>query len=199
MNVQTWIHDPEFVSDALSEQTKLFQKSQIDGKMQNSLAVKFDTDLWANYTDLTVTPRGTDDGATGASFDDIEDGITDIVSNDAERSDCVIVLSPKTLSGLIKDKILASGDYTMSRSMETGVVPVLAGCPVFMSNNLPTTANGSKVNLVLHKEALAFAIAREARVRSQMTLDYLGETIVGDMLYGSKVYRPNAGIAIYGK
>jgi hypothetical protein len=65
MNVQTWVVDDEFVSDALSAQTKLFKMNQVDEKMQQSIAEKFDTDLWANYSSLTAT-KGTDNGATPA-------------------------------------------------------------------------------------------------------------------------------------
>jgi hypothetical protein len=199
MNVQTWIIDPEFVSDALPEQTKIFQKGQIDGKMQSSLAVKFDTDLWANYTSLTTTAQGTDDGVSLASPDNIFDALETLTSNDVPADDRVILLSPKTLFAFIKNDVIPSGDYSMNRAKETGNIPMLGGVPVFVSNNLPTTANGSKVNLVLHKEAFAFAIAKEARVRSQDTLDHLGETIVGDMLYGSGAYRLTAGVVVYSK
>lgn len=200
MNVQTWIHDPEFVSDALPAQTKLFQFGQIDGKMQSSLAVKFDTDIWANYSSLTTNAaQGTDDGATLASPDNIFDALELLTSADVPEEDRVIILSPKTLFSFIKSDVIPSGDYTMNRAKETGKIPVLGGVPVFVSNNLPTTANGSKVNLVLHKEAFAYGIAQPARVRSQETLDHLGTTIVGDMLYGSGCYRAAAGVVVYSK
>jgi hypothetical protein len=198
MNVQTWVIDPEFVSDALTAQTKIFQKSQIDGKMQQSLAEKFDTDLFANYSSLT-TAKGTDDGATAASPDDIFDALEQLDTNACPKSDRIIILSPKTYWGFVKNNVIPSGDYTSSKAKENGILPQLGGVPVIMSQNLPTTAAGSKVNLVLHKEAFAFAIAQPARVRSQQTLDHLGETIVADMLYGTGCYRANAGIVVYGK
>jgi hypothetical protein len=149
---------------------------------------------------IPTSPRlGTDDGATNASPDDIFDGLEQIKTNNGEWDDCVIILSPKTLVAFIKNDVIPSGDYTMNRAKETGKIPMLGGVPVYVSTNLPTTANGSKVNLVLHKEAFAFAIAQNARVRSQQTLDHLGETIVGDMIYGSKVYRTDMGVVVYGK
>lgn len=197
MNVQTWVIDPEFVSDALPAQTKLFKKSQVDGKMQQSIAEKFDTDLFANYSSLTVT-KGTDDGATITSPDNIFDALEALDTVFVPKSERVIILSPKTYWGFVKNNVLPSGDFTSNKAKETGMIPMIGGYPVLMSQNLPTTANGSKVNLVLHKEAFAFAIAQMARVRTQQQLDYLGEVIVGDMLYGTGTYRAEAGIAVYG-
>lgn len=197
MNVQTWKIDPEAVSDALPAQTKIFQFSQIDGKMQQSLAEAFDTSLWATYTDFTTT-KGTDDGATAASPDDIFNALEQLDTNKAPKSDRVIVLSPKTFWGFVKNNVIPSGDYTSNAAKETGRIPMIGGVPVVMSQNLPTTANGSKVNLVLHKEGIAFAIAQPARVRMDHDLSFLSTIVVGDMLYGAKVYRAEAGIPVYG-
>lgn len=197
MDVQTWKIDPEFVSDALPAQTKLFHKSQIDGKMQQSLAEAFDTSIGATYTDFTTT-KGTDDGVTPASPDDMFNALEQLDTNKCPKSDRVIILSPKTYWGFVKNNVITSSDYVSGSPKETGHMPNIGGVRVVMSQNLPTTANGSKVNLVLHREGIAIAIAQPARVRSQMTLDHLGETIVADMLYGAKVYRADAGIPVYG-
>ena len=198
MNVQTWVIDPEAVSDALSAQTKIFQFSQIDSKMQSSIAVKFDTDMWANYSSLTLTAQGTDDGATQATPDNIFDALQLLDSNDNPKEDRVIVLTPKTYWAFVKNNVIPSGDYSSNKAKETGLIATLGGVPVVMSNNLPTAAGGSKVNLVLHKEAIAYAIAQPARVRMEHALDYLSTIVVGDMLYGSGCYRTTAGVAVYG-
>jgi hypothetical protein len=197
MNVQTWKIDPEFISDALPAQTKLFQKQQVDGKMQRSLAEAFDTDLFANYSSLTVT-KGTDDAATPAGPDDIFNALEALDTAYVPKSDRVIILTPKTYWGFVKNNVIPSGDYTSNMAKESGRIAMIGGVPVIMSQNLPTTAAGSKVNLVLHKEALVFAIAQAARVRSQQTLDHLGETLVADMLYGTGCYRAEAGVQVFG-
>lgn len=197
MNVQTWKVDPEFVSDSLTAQTKIFQMSQIDGKMQQSLAEAFDSSLTALYSSITAT-KGTDDGVTAASPDDIFDALEVLDTNNVPRSDRVIVLSPKTYWGFVKNNVIPSGDYTSTKAKESGILPQIGGVPVVMSQNLATASGGSKANLVLHKECLAFAIAQPARVRTQQQLDYLGTVIVGDMLYGAGCYRAAAGVTVYG-
>lgn len=198
MDVQTWKIDPESVSDALSAQTKLFQMDQIDGKMQQSLAEAFDNSLGATYTDFTTT-KGTDDGATPASPDDIFDALEQLDTNKCPKSDRVIILSPKTYWAFVKNNTITSSDYVSGSPKESGRMPNIGGVRVVMSQNLPTAAGGSKVNLVLHKEGIAFAIAQSARVRMDHDLSFLQTVIVGDMLYGAKVYRAEAGIPVYGK
>lgn len=198
MDVQTWKIDPEAVSDALSAQTKIFQFSQIDAKMQQSLAEAFDTSLGATYTGFTTT-KGTDDGNTPASPDDIFDALEQLDTNKVPKSDRVIILSPKTYWGFVKNAVITSSDYVSGSPKETGHMPNIGGVRVVMSQNLPTTASGSKVNLVLHREGIAMAIAQPARVRMEHDLGYLSTIVVGDMLYGAKVYRAEAGIPVYGK
>lgn len=198
MNVQTWVIDPESVSDALPEQTKLFQFSQIDGKMQQSIAEKFDTDLLANYSSITAT-AGDVTGATVIAPDDIFDALEQLDTNNVPKSDRVIILSPKTFWGFVKNNVIPSGDYFSEQAKETGRIPVIGGVPVVMSQNLPSHASGGKVNLVMHKECLTYAIARDARVRMDHDLSFLQTIVVGDMLYGTGCFRAEAGVVIYGK
>lgn len=197
MNIQTWVIDPEFISDALPAQTKLFKKSQVDGKMQRSIAEKFDTDMWANYTSFTTT-KGSNDGVTPASPDDIFDALEQLDTNYCPKSERYIVLTPKTYWAFVKSNVITSRDFASGSPKESGQLPNIGGYPVYMSQNLPTTGNGSKVNLVLHKEGLTFGIAQEARVRSSQELSYLGEVIVGDMLYGTGCFRAEGGVPVYG-
>jgi hypothetical protein len=197
MNVQTWAVDDEFVSDALPAQTKIWMMSQLDGKMQQSIAEKFDTDLFANYTSLTVT-KGTDDGATPAGPDDIFNALEALDSAYVPKSDRVVILSPKTFWGFVKNNIIPSGDYFSEKAKESGRIPQLGGVRVVVSQNLPTTANGSKVNLVLHKEALAYALAKPAAVLHEHYAARRGTIVGSDMIYGTGCFRAEAGVTVYG-
>jgi hypothetical protein len=198
MDVQTWVVDDEFVSDALPAQTKLFKMSQIDSKMKQSIAEKFDTDMWATYTGFTGTAGGTDDGNTPATPDDVFDLLAALDTAFVPKSDRFIVLSPKTYWGFVKNKTITSADYSGSKAQESGNLPNIGGYPVLMSQNLPSTANGSKVNLILHREAIAFAIPKPASVINEHYAARRGTIVGGDMLYGAKVYRPEAGLVLYG-
>lgn len=198
MNVQTWVIDPEAISFALPWQTKLFLLQNLDHKMHESVARKFDTDLLANYTSLTTTAAGTDDGATPATPDDIFKGLSQLDQNAAPRSERVIILGPKTYWRFISNNTITSRDFTNNYGKESGDIPKLAGVPVYMSQNVPTSANGSEVNLVLHKEAFAFAIAKPIAIEMEHSVQYLQDVYVSNMLYGTGCYRANAGVVVYG-
>jgi hypothetical protein len=199
MNVQTWRIDPEFVSDALPAQTKIFKMSQVDGKMQSSIAVGFDSDVFANYSSITAS-LGDNTGGTNLGPDDLFDAIETLHTNNIDDlGNMVFVLTPKTYTAMLKNNTITSMDWVDEKSKITGKLPTIGGVKVVMSNNLPTHANGGKANLLLHKECLAFAIAKPATVETQRTLDHMGTTIVGQMLYGSGCYRAEAGVVLYGK
>lgn len=198
LNVQTWVIDPEAISFALPWQTKLFLLSNLEHKMTESVLRKFDTDLMANYTSFTATALGVDDAATAASPDDIFEGMRILDSNAAPRSERVVILGPKTYWRFIKNNIITSQDFTDNGGKQTGKIAELAGVPVYMSQNVPTTAAGSEVNLVMHKEALAFAVAKEISIEMEHSVQYLQDVYVSNMLYGTGCYRAEAGVAVYG-
>jgi hypothetical protein len=198
MNVQTWVVDPEAVSFALSAQTKLFLLTNLEHKMTESVMRKFDTDLLANYSSFTTTAAGTDDAATPASPDDIFEGLRQLDSNSVPREDRVIILGPKTFWRFIKNNTITSRDWTTNSGKETGDLPRLAGVPVYMSQNVPTTATGSEVNLVMHKEALAYAIAQPIKIEMDHDVSWLQDVYVSNMVYGTGCYRTDSIVPVYG-
>ncbi len=198
MNVQTWVVDPEAVSFALPAQTKLFLLTNLEHKMTESVMRKFDTDLLGNYTSLTTTAQGADDGSTAATPDDIFTAAQQLDSNSVPRSERVIILGPKTFWRFVKNNTITSRDWVSSQPKESAELPKLAGMPVYMSQNVPTTANGSEVNLVLHKEAFAYAIAQPIKIDMDHEVSWLQDVYVSNMVYGVGCYRATAGCVVYG-
>lgn len=198
MNVQTWVIDPEAVSFALPAQTKLFLLTNLEHKMTESVMRKFDTDLLANYTVFTTTAAGTDDGVTPATPDDIFEGLRQLDTNSVPRDERAIILGPKTFWRFIKNNTITSRDWTNNQGKESGELPKLAGVPVYMSQNVPTTASGSEVNLVLHKEAFAYAIAQPIKIEMDHEVSWLQDVYVSNMVYGTGCYRTDSGVTVYG-
>lgn len=198
MDVQTWVIDPESISFAVKAQTKLFLLSNLEHKMTESVMRKFDTSLLANYSSFSNTAQGTDDGATPASPDDIFTAAQLLDTASTPREGRVIILGPKTYWRFIKNNTITSQDFTSGHGKETGLLPKLAGMEVHMSQNIPTTASGSEVNLVMHKEALAFAIAQPIKIEMEHSVSWLQDVYVSNMVYGTGCYRATAGCAVYG-
>lgn len=198
MNVQTWVIDPEAVSFALPAQTKLFLLSNLEHKMTESVMRKFDTDLLANATSFTTTAQGTDNGSTPATPDDIFQALSQLDQNSVPRSDRAIILGPKTFWRFISNNTITSRDWMNNQGKESGELPKLAGVPVYMSQNITTTTNGSETNLVLHKEALAYAIAQPIKIEMDHEVSWLQDVYVSNMVYGTGCYRATAGCIVYG-
>lgn len=198
LNVQTWVIDPEAISFALPWQTKLFLLTNLEHKMTESVMRKFDTDLLANYTSLTNTAQGTDDGVTPITPDDIFSGAQQLDSANCPRTERVIILGPKSFWRLIKNNTITSRDWVNNQGKESGELPKLAGMPVYMSQNVPTTTSGSEVNLVLHKEAFAYAIAQPIKIEMDHEVSWLQDVYVSNMVYGTGCYRATAGCVVYG-
>lgn len=198
MNVQTWVIDPEAVSFALPAQTKLFMLSNLEHKMTESVMRKFDTDLLANYSSFSLTAQGTDDAATAATPDDIFKALSQLDQNSVPRTERVIILGPKTFWRFISNNTITSRDWMDNQGKQSGELPKLAGVPVYMSQNIPTTATGSEVNLVMHKEALAYAIAQPIKIEMDHEVSWLQDVYVSNMVYGTGCYRATAGCAVYG-
>ncbi len=198
MNVQTWALDMEAVSFAVPAQTKLFLLSNMENKMTESVMRKFDTDLLANYTSLTTTAQGTDDGSTPADPDMIFTAAQQLDSSSTPREDRVVILGPKTFWRFVKNNTITSRDWVSSAPKESGELPRLAGMKVYMTQNIPLTASLSEVNLVLHKEAFAFGIAQPIKIEQEHSVQYLQDVYVSNMIYGTGCYRATAGCVVYG-
>lgn len=201
MNVQTWVVEPESISDAVKPQTKLFMLENMEKKMGDAVLRKFDTDILALNSSLTTTALGTDDGATAPSADAFFSALETLDVNKIPKEDRAIIVGPKTFWDLVRGNIITNRDFIGDAEMakKSGLLPTLGGVPIYMTQNIPDSANGSELNLVLHKECLAYAIARDITVRSEHDLSFLQTIYIADMLYGVGCYRTDAGVIVYGR
>ena len=60
---------------------------------------------------------------------------------------------------------------------------------VYVTASADTTPGGDRVVLIGHKDALAIAMQKDVRVQTQNKLEYLGDLMVADVLYGVKSVR----------
>ncbi len=173
------------------------------------LARRIDTDLvelgrFANAgnglnTYLTAFVGG--DGVTaynGANASAITDAairrtIQRLEDNDVPSSDLFMIIPPvtkNTLLGLPRFTEQAFvGETGSNNSIRNGRVGDIYGMDVYVSPNADTTSTGHRVVLIGHKDALAIAMQRDVRVQTQNKLEYLGDLMVADVLYGVKSVR----------
>lgn len=173
------------------------------------LARRIDTDLvelgrYANggsgantYLTAFIGSNGTTayNGSNAAAITDaaIRRTIQRLDDNDVPTTDRFMIVPPaakNTLLGLARFTEQAFvGETGSNNSIRNGRVGDIYGMDVYVSPNADTTSTGDRVILIGHKDALAIAMQRDVRVQTQNKLEYLGDLMVADVLYGVKSVR----------
>lgn len=91
-----------------------------------------------------------------------------------------------------------SGD---GNSIRNGLVGNLYGTPVYVTSNAATvadtgTATDQYAVLYFHKDAIVFVEQMAPRFQSQYKLEWLGDLMVADTIYGGACVRPECGQAL---
>jgi hypothetical protein len=89
----------------------------------------------------------------------------------------------------------ATGAIGDGKVRPNGLVGTLYNAPVYMTTQVYQTGNNIS-NMYMHKEAIALAIQKNVRVQNQNRIDYLGELVVADVLYGVLERRGTAGVEV---
>lgn len=128
--------------------------------------------------------------------------IRELDDNDVPGNGRVLVIPPvekKNLLGI--SRFTEQAFVGEGQSIRNGYVGDLYGVTVYVSTNCPTVADaGAAVDqraaLLFQKEALLLIEQMQPRTQSQYKQEYLGDLFTADMIFGSGVLRPEAGIAI---
>ncbi len=131
-----------------------------------------------------------------ASVDNIIDAIIDArqklyESNVSDGTEVVIEVSPAVASLILKAKVALSSDNT--DSLEAGCIGSIAGCKVFVSNNISVVED---VDCEFHKcyvrtkRAIAFA-EQLSEIEAFRPEKRFADAVKGLHLYGAKVVYPN--------
>jgi N4-gp56 family major capsid protein len=91
-----------------------------------------------------------------------------------------------------------TGESGSGNSIRNGLVGNLYGTPVYVSSNTATVADAGAATdqyavLYFHKDAVVFVEQLAPRMQSQYKLEYLGDLMVADTIFGGAVVRPEAG------
>ena len=209
----TNLKEPQALSDNVRElvidQAKYFN-FQIDDvdRVQSTprlmeLAMKNAANALANDADAYVFGLYADAGvkmSATASSDSIVDTLISArtklhANNVADPSDIVIEVSPEVAEFILKSKISLSTDN--GEALEAGCIGNIAGCKVFVSNNIAKTGTDSAIHqcLVRTRRAIAFAeqLSEIDAYRPELRF---ADAVKGLHLYGAKVVYPNELVAL---
>ena len=84
--------------------------------------------------------------------------------------------------------------------IRNGLIGDIYGIPVYVSSNVTqvSAANGTTnyyAGMLLHKDALVFINQQSPRMQTQYKLEWLGDLMTCDTIFGGGLLRPEAGVA----
>lgn len=152
-----------------------------------------------------ATAAGGDGNAAPLTDEGIRLLIQQLDDNDCPGSGRVLVIPPvekKNLLGINRFTEQAyTGETGAGNSIRNGRVGNVYGVEVYVSTNCPTVANSTggvaqRAALFFQKEALVLIEQLRPRSQTQYKQEYLSDLFTADMIFGSGVLRPEAGIAV---
>ena len=193
------------VEDILKVQSNYDLMGEYTSKAGESIARRIDTDLLGTYSSFT----NTDVGAYGSDITDavILAAAEAIDLANAPMEDRALIIYPTQKTALARiDKFVKSdylGQYQNATVVKTGpnsrfMWGDIYGVPVFYTRQVTSTAGTPTQyhNIMFHKEAIALALQLAPRTQSDYILEYLGNLVVVDTIYGYSAIRPTFGIEV---
>ena len=159
-----------------------------------------------NFIATTATTNFTQEVGTfgtALTYDVILDAKQKLDEAKAPLTDRHFVVTPKghrdllSIDEFIRYDAMGVGG-TSSSPIKTGKVGSILGFEVYMSQNLVVTA-GTPVennNLFFHREAFAVAMQKSMVTEAQRKVEYLGDLIVTQALWGGRVLRADHGVVV---
>ena len=163
----------------------------MDLAMKNAaaaLANAADSYVYNLYTDATV--EVTEDAPTAENIvSHIIDLKTKMMKANVMNSDDIVIeVSPEVAALILKAKIdLGTDNY---EALETGLLGKIAGCKIFVSNNVAVDEENYHKCLVRTKRAVAFA-EQISEVEAYRPEKRFADAVKGLHLYGAKIIYPS--------
>ena len=162
----------------------------MDQAMKNAavaLAHEADAYIFSLFTEASLIHDDLDPTAD-TIVNDIIDLKTKMMKNNVMDSDDIVIeVSPEVAAIILKAKIdLASNNLD---SLETGLLGRIAGCKIYVSNNIAVDESSCHKCFVRTKRAIAFA-EQISEVEAYRPEKRFADAVKGLHLYGAKVLYP---------
>lgn len=124
--------------------------------------------------------------------------------NDVPMDNRSFVIPPSLRNAIMGIQRYVSSDFVEGRAVVNGKLGNLYGVDIFVTSNCPVietaadNAAGGAVRgaLFVHKDSSVLAEQMGVRSQTQYKQEFLGTLYTADMLYGTKVVRPEAGFVL---
>jgi N4-gp56 family major capsid protein len=184
-----------------------------------ALATQVDTDI---FTELEALQGGTVGGASAALWEKAViggDGVTLFTGNSANDTDITdvgirkmiltldnadvpmdnrfMVVPPISANDMLGINRFTEQQYIGNgEAIKTGKIGSIYGIDVFISSNCPSIdSDGTRIGIMMHKDAMALVEQMGVRSQTQYKQEYLGDLFTADTLYGVGELRNDGGVA----
>jgi len=198
-------HVAFFVEDMAKVQSNYDLLSEYTSKSGEAVARVLDTAILSEYINFT----NSDEGAYGSDITDavILAGIEALDLANTAMKDRSFIIYPTQKTALLKIDKFVKTDYMGMANSSTVVrdgPPTeslwgdIYGMPTYYTQQVVATAGTptQRHNMMFHKEAIGLAVQLAPRVQSENRIDFLGNLVVTDTIYGLKTVRPTFGVEI---
>lgn len=181
-----------FVEDIAETQSMQDQMGLYTKKAGYAIAKAIDTDLAALAASFSQT-YGTYN--TAITTDVLLDSIEALDEAEAPADSRYFVFRPDVKRDLLDLAAYTSSDYVNGSPVVTGSIGDLYGVSTFMSTNIYKTGTSTN-NMLFQKDAIALAMQTSPRTQSAYDLEYLGNRVTVDTVYGVLEMRDTFGVLI---
>lgn len=145
--------------------------------------------------------------ATGDNFSDLgfREAIKYMDDANVPMDQRVLIIPPAARKTLMGIERYVSNDFRDPKTVQSGLIGSVYGVDIYVSSNAPrleTAAQNAAGTidvrgcLFFHKDALVYAEQMNIRSQTQYKQEYLATLYTADCLYGTQVYRPEAGFIL---
>lgn len=205
ISIDQHYHTAFLVEDILKTQASYDLMSEYTSKAGFAIAEQIDTDLLGLYTGST----NTDVGTYGS---DITDAVVLAAAEaldlaNAPIQDRAFVIYPTQKTALLRIDKFVKADY-MGEYQDATIVRKgpnsrflwgdIYGVPVYYTRQVTATAGTPTQyhNVMFHKEAWALALQQAPRTQSSYILEYLGNLVVVDAIWGRATLRSTFSVEV---
>ena len=201
LDINKWKGGGFYLSKFQQAQMRKSYRAQ-DRYMQglaHDLQQTLDTAIWT-YTDASNIAKSVGDSATDILATSLEKAISIVESDSIPITDCAFFFHPWSWYR----EVLKNSDLRKAADYGETVLPRLTtkknlyGLPVFVTPQVSVGTAGTEGghrNALIHNEAIIYAVQSPIGI-NELKGEALRVLVVGDMIYGLKKLRSNAGVRI---
>jgi N4-gp56 family major capsid protein len=199
ININKYKYVGKLIEDVVAIQSKYDLFTEFSGKIAKALASVVDSDILA----LTASCAYSVGTASSVALSGVITTAAIVAANryldiaNAPQEDRYMVVDAYGREDLlnIESYIRYDAGGKTPAPVNSGIIGELYGIKVLFSNNVASSASVA-YGMVFHKDAMAIALQKDVTMKSEYSVDYIGQKMVGYELYGVTMARTDHAVLL---